>query len=298
MAVAETQEDLKRAAWLTERRKGIGASEVGTILGLNKYESPFELFMRKTGRLPDKEDSLPMYLGRKMEPIIAEWYTKETGRLLHNPGDYAIQAHPDYSWLRATLDRTTQFEDDRNGAVELKAPGRNNGEWRKDDSPLTYQAQLQIQMACCGFEVGEIAAVVGNSEFYVIRYERNDDFLDAIIPLLYEFWDRVQADEAPPVDGTASTSRTLKALHPRDNGLTVQLGESIVEARIKLEKIGRIMEALEDRESLYRNRIIEAMGPHTYGEIDGVLAYSYKTVTRPAHQAKACTYRTLRKIGK
>jgi len=182
MAVAITQDEAAREQWLRERRRGIGASEVGTILGLNPYESPFELYLHKRGEIPAKEESLAMWLGHQMEPIIAARYEMETGRFLHDPGEYAIQAHPDYPWLRATLDRTTRYEDGESGAVELKAPGSDNGDWSECEAPLVYQAQLQIQMACAGFERGEIAAMIGNRDFLVIPFERNDEFLDSVVP--------------------------------------------------------------------------------------------------------------------
>ena len=33
--------DMSRADWLSERRKSIGGSEIGAILGLNKYASAY-----------------------------------------------------------------------------------------------------------------------------------------------------------------------------------------------------------------------------------------------------------------
>lgn len=36
--------------WHLRRRLGIGGSEIGTILGLNKYQTPFDLWLLKTGR--------------------------------------------------------------------------------------------------------------------------------------------------------------------------------------------------------------------------------------------------------
>lgn len=45
--------DMSRADWLSERRKSIGGSEIGSILGLNKYASAYSVWANKTGRAPD-----------------------------------------------------------------------------------------------------------------------------------------------------------------------------------------------------------------------------------------------------
>ena len=43
--------------WLENRKGGIGSSEVATIVGLNPYETPYQLWLRKTGQIPAKEEN-------------------------------------------------------------------------------------------------------------------------------------------------------------------------------------------------------------------------------------------------
>ena len=38
-----------RESWLRERRRGIGGSDIGAILGLNKYRSPLDVYLDKIG---------------------------------------------------------------------------------------------------------------------------------------------------------------------------------------------------------------------------------------------------------
>ena len=40
----------RHEAWLKHRREGLGGSDMATILGLNKYKTPYELWLEKTGR--------------------------------------------------------------------------------------------------------------------------------------------------------------------------------------------------------------------------------------------------------
>lgn len=298
-------------AWLEERKKGIGASEAGTILGINPYESPYELYLHKRNETPAKEATLPMRLGHLMEPVLHTLYVQETKRDLVDPGEYAILQHPDHPWLRATLDRMSTFDDGREGPVELKAPMAGyfsaDGAWHAPDShmetwlrheaPLMYQAQLQIQMACSGTECGEIVALIGNAELLILPYERNDEFLDAIIPVLYEFWTGVQNGVPPTVDGSESTTRALKALHPLDNGETIQLPSEIGAVIREWELLKDTAKAIDAELKACHNRIIAAMGDNTFGVADG-LKLSYKAQTRRAYECAETTFRVLRKVGK
>lgn len=46
-----TAEQMKdEQAWLTLRNKYIGGSDAGCVLGFNKWKSPYELFLEKTGK--------------------------------------------------------------------------------------------------------------------------------------------------------------------------------------------------------------------------------------------------------
>lgn len=290
--------DLKQA-WIDERSKGIGASEVGTILGLNPFDSAYALWLRKTGQLPPQEETLPMKLGHLMEPVLHRLYEDQTGRSLVDPGEYQIVAHPDYPWLRCTPDRLVQFEDGEQGAVELKTANINmTDEWSEGEAPLAYQAQLQIQLACLGLMRGEIAGLIGNTEFLILSYERNDEFLDAIIPVLHEFWECVQRNEAPMVDGTEATAKALRALHPMDNGETVEIDAEVVEAWAELQELKSMVKEAQDEMTRRENIVKAALRDNTFGAHDGQRLFSWKAQTRKSYTVAETTFRVLRKVGK
>ena len=59
--------------WHELRSHGIGGSEIGTILGLNPWESAYYLWATKTGQLPPKQlDSFAVKLGNWLEPMILD----------------------------------------------------------------------------------------------------------------------------------------------------------------------------------------------------------------------------------
>src|SRR4051794_32384551 len=63
-------------------RGGLGASECAAALGLSPFETALGLWARKTGRVPEPEESEAMELGLLLEPVVAELYCRRTGLLL------------------------------------------------------------------------------------------------------------------------------------------------------------------------------------------------------------------------
>ncbi len=314
MERCKTIKPKSRREWLVERLRGIGASEVSTILGLNPWDSPYALWCRKTQQIPPAEENLPMRLGHLMEPVLTSLYEEKTGATLSDPGEYTIYVHPEHIWLRATLDRLAR-NDHTFMPVELKTANLNMAkEWTETSAPLGYQTQLQIQMACTGTTEGEIAALVGNDKFYIIRYERNDEFLEGAIPVLREFWECCQTMTPPEIDGHDATTKAIKMLHPLDNGKTTILPEDVRGFIAEWEEAKASVKEETTRANAAQNKIIAALAQNTFGKA-GDQTMSFKAQTRgcqvsvspdyiemleensiPYDKTDAKTFRVLRKV--
>ena len=48
---------MSREEWLAERRKSLGGSDMGAVLGLNKYRSPYAVWAEKTGLIGEAPDN-------------------------------------------------------------------------------------------------------------------------------------------------------------------------------------------------------------------------------------------------
>ncbi len=67
--------------WLLDRRKGIGGSDVATILGLNKWKSPYQLWLEKTSQIDlEHTESEPAYWGNVLEEVVAKEFQERTGK--------------------------------------------------------------------------------------------------------------------------------------------------------------------------------------------------------------------------
>ena len=62
-----------REEWLKYRESGIGSSEVATIVGLNPWESPYQLWRRKLGLDPAKQENFAMKAGHYLEDAVAQF---------------------------------------------------------------------------------------------------------------------------------------------------------------------------------------------------------------------------------
>jgi len=299
MSTAPSEQAL-RAAWLAERRNGIGASEVAAVLGVHPFLSPYELWVRKTGMAPEgeeAEESEAMYWGNVLEEVISAEYCRRTGRRVADHGRYTIQRNPKFPHVFATLDREILPSGGKGrGVLECKTTGAwAASEWELG-APLTYQVQVQVQLAVTGFEEGALAVLIGGQRYQHTEFQRNEEFICRMAEAVADFWARVVAKEPPPVDGSASTARALRALHPRDSGETVELPAEALQWHQDLEAAKAAMKAAEAARRVAENQLQAAIGDATFGLLPDGSSYSWRTQEREAHQVAASSFRVLRHV--
>jgi len=279
----------------------ITASEAATILGVNPYKSPYTLWAEKTGRVERQGETLHARIGKALENLIADEYQAQTMRPLRDPGDYAVWQHPDLSWLYCTPDRFAIEADTPDSyvcrAVELKWGGdytRKSWDTDNEAAPLAYQVQNQIQMACVCIDLGSVAGIIGG-QFINTDTRLNPAFLDAALRRLDEFRNLVLRDTPPPVDDSENTYRTLKALHPRDNGESIVLNVEQSNAVERLQLVKKHLSELEKEEAGLKNLVLAAIGDNTFASThDGAIKLSYKHFERKGFEVKPTEGRTLR----
>ena len=95
--------------WLEHRKLGIGGSDASVVCGINKYKSPVELWMDKTGQLPPQEAGEAAYWGTQLEAIVRAEFTKRTGIEVTKP-DVILQSE-EYPFMLANLDGICEVPD-------------------------------------------------------------------------------------------------------------------------------------------------------------------------------------------
>jgi predicted phage-related endonuclease len=178
------------------------------------------------------------------------------------------------------------FDDEGN----WREPSNFSDTWKIGEAPLPYQWQLHTQMACMGASRGEIAALIGSTEFTVISYDFNPEAFEMVIPTLYEFWLCVKNDTPPEIDGSEATERALRKLHPFDNGETTELSDEIAYTINEWRELQNIESETKESIREKKNKIIAALERNTYGAVNGNRVVSFKM--------NKAGNRVLRKVGK
>lgn len=155
--------------WLRHHRlmQYITASEIPTILGMNQYKSPLEVYNVKMGVSDPPPTTVAMRRGHALEDLIAELYEESQRVQVLDPGDYFMAftawKYPfgviDHMYsLCCTPDRFTS----EGTLVEMKAPARQPGAQEYQ----CYMVQLKMQMYITGWNRGRLAVLAGN-DFHV-----------------------------------------------------------------------------------------------------------------------------------
>jgi putative phage-type endonuclease len=206
--------DVERQRWLEERRGGIGGSDAATILGVGKWGSPLEVWLEKTGRAPEREQTEAMWWGAALEDLIARRYSEVTGRALLNPR--RVMHHADHPEIIGTPDRLVVGG---NRGVEVKNVDVHlAGEWGRpgtDHVPHVYLVQCCHYMGVMNLPLWDVAALFGGNEMRIYTVARDLTFERSMIGKLLRWWnDYVVADRQPPVD--ASSGDALAIMYPEN----------------------------------------------------------------------------------
>lgn len=247
--------------WFEQRKTGITASEMLGALGLSPYETPYSIYLRKKGLLPEHEDNDAMRLGRKMEPIVKSEFVERTGlRLIdeHPP----LMRHPEHYFILATPDAIA--EDYR--PVECKTIGwrlakTELGEPDSDDVPDSWLVQVMVQMMVTGADAAHIAALVDGRDMHFRLISRNERLVNAIVSKARELHNRIVNDDPPEPDwGHSTTHDVIKRVHRLVEGKMIDLPLDVAEKWYRQQDLSkRIRELQRERQSL-RSQVLHALG--------------------------------------
>ncbi len=124
-------------------------------------------------------------------------------------------------------------------------------------------------MAVCGFDRIYLAVLVFQKGFYTYVIDRNDPGVEADIQALIQaekdFWAHVVNGEAPTVDGSESTSNTLKQLHQSDESVVVDLCD-FDEKLDEIQELKEQQKELKARQKKIENELKEILINYDFGQ--------------------------------
>lgn len=229
IAICSTK-DMPRIEWLSHRKKGIGGSDVGAIMGVNPYKTILDVYINKVSEdTEEKDQSEAAYWGTTLEDIVAKEFEKRTGKKVRRRN--AILRHPKYEFIFANIDREIVGE---KAILECKTANVYFAkQWEDDEVPASYIYQVQHYMAVTGYERAYIAVLIGGNRFLWKVIERDDELIEMMISAEKDFWENYVLRHIPPVHKITPTTDSLKRLYPFDYGNIAAIDDE-TEENIKL----------------------------------------------------------------
>ena len=274
--------------WLKTRDLGIGGSDAGTIMGMNPYKSPYQLWMEKTGQVepPDLSGNQYVYWGTKNEANIADWFQEETGKKVKRLGTLQSKEYP---FMLANVDRTVIGE---NAGLEIKTAGVSQyRKWKDDELPDAYYCQCLHYMAVTGADYWYIAVLLGGNEAKWKRIERNDEDIKTLIAAEKEFWSLVQTHTAPPIDGSVSCAQALAdRYHGEDK--TIVLPDDAAQIIDDLRGDKEILEQLKAQITFRENQLKDMLGEAEIGTVG-----DYRVTWKTTNPRETCSLSKLKKAA-
>ena len=214
----ETNPDLEaigftdESDWLRLRTLGIGGSDIGAIMGINKYSSPYQVYKQKVlGYHKDLSDKLVVKKGKDLESLIRSVYViphfLEMGYNVKNLSHHMI-INRNYPYLRANLDGiainnkiNATYED--HIVIEIKFVSEfADVNWNGEDYcgvPASYYAQVQEYMFVTGMKKAYVCALFEKD--WTVRYfeiPRNPSFQAQMIGMAETFYNVNMKGKIPP----------------------------------------------------------------------------------------------------
>ena len=274
--------DMSREEWLMHRRKSIGGSDAAAIVGMNPWASPYSVWADKLGKLPEKEDTESMRLGRDLEDYVAKRFTEATGKKVRR--ENAIITNPDFPFAHANVDRMVVGED---AGLECKTTrSLNVKQFKNGEFPDNYYAQCVHYMMVTGASKWYLAVLVLGEGFYWYCIERDEAEIESLDNAEQEFWYYVESNTPPVTDGNKATTETLSMIYADSNpGSTMQLFGCDTYLREYLD-LGNRIKVLKEQQDEVANKVKATMGETEKGASDSYKV-SWTSSKRETFDSKA-----------
>lgn len=280
-----------RTEWLKYRESGIGSSEVATIVGLNPWETPYQLWRRKVGLDAPKQENFAMKAGHYLEDAVSLFWQDETGQqvIKSSAGDWLIR-DDERPYLQVSPDRTYWLADmphsnENKGILECKTTQMTIDE---DDIPKHWFVQVQYQLGVAGYQHGSLAWLTQGRNFGYKDLAFVPDFFAWLVEEVDKFWvDNIQAKQEPTA---ANVQDILLKYNRHTDGKIVEVNDEIFAAYQDLKAVKDELSAIEEKKTALEEKIKLGFGDAEAISYDGQTLATWKA-PKPSNKfdAKAFT---------
>lgn len=240
--------------WLAFRNQGIGASEIGAIMGVSKFATPYSLWRLKKGLDEPKQETVAMMMGHLLEEVVATRFQMETEnvKIVKASAKDNVYYDPKKPFMRATPDRILKTPDGK-ALLECKTTSLKID---ADNIPMSWLFQVQYQMRVTGIHKAYLAWLIDGRSFGCVEIPYNEEIVEAIEDAVTEFWVKnVQGNIEPSIingeDAQAKYPASVegKTMEADDKALTTV--QEICSLKNQIKALEANVETLVDELKMY-----------------------------------------------
>jgi predicted phage-related endonuclease len=274
----------------------VGGSDAGTLLGLNKYKSPINLFYQAVGinPLPSKMNGAMLH-GKQLEEYVAKCWQyydgTEEGWVQNTLSNIKIKTfrkvkaiieNPKYPVLFANIDgKITKHPKygKKAGVLEIKTISGYSADSYEAGIPPSYLVQIQHYMIVTEWNYAEICYLKDGRELGCVTFEADREIQESILTAAEEFNNRVIAAKneikkyqdpneqlqiashfEPDADNSDAFNQFISEKHKaREEEITIQGTDEHEQWAYTYTKLNSDIKALESDKQLYQNRLKQVM---------------------------------------
>lgn len=245
-----------RNEWLEYRKSGIGSSEVATIVGLNPFETPYQLWRRKVGLDTPKMETFAMKAGHYLEDAVSQFWQDETGRevIKRSAGDWLVRSN-EKPFMQVSPDRTywlagETHNNSNKGILECKTTQRQVD---PDDLPKHWFCQVQYLLGVSELTQGSLAWLTMGREFGYKDIALVPDFFQWLSEETERFYiDNIKGMQEPSAVNVADI---LLKYNRHQAGKIIEVDDEIFKAYEDLKEVKKEIDALTERKEAYEEKI-------------------------------------------
>lgn len=225
MTTATILKHQSREAWLADRSKGLGGTDISAILGVNKWKTPYDTWLDKTGRAPKFEGNKMTKRGQYMEDAVANYFIDVTGQQIIKASEAEeMLIHSKYPFLLGSPDRRYFSADGGKGILECKTTMASI-EADLESIPQAWFIQTQWYMGLSDYKKGTIAwGELGyTSDFKHIEIDFNPDFFAYMVEQAVIFWEKFVMNDTPPPATTSTDIEKMYTSHTDGKYITTDV---------------------------------------------------------------------------
>lgn len=263
-------ENLSREEWLKLRTTGIGGSDAGAIMGLNKYSTPLSVYLAKKD-FANFGGNAATEWGNILEEPIRQKAREEL--------DIEIETVPvmftnkENAFMNANFDGLVFVDGEKeiNGVVvsglgghEIKTSRTGEG-FTTDEIPDSYYCQVQHYMAVTGLDWFILTVFIFDKyegRHYVIP--RKDGFIEQLVKSEKEFWqENILKNIMPAPMGNDNEMELVKSLPMAES---VELDSDCATLLEEKAIIDEQIKDLQAKSDSIKERVLLAISEKSNGE--------------------------------